>query len=636
MKWTVFVSIFAVFLVVSCSGGSGSSVPETQDSTTGDRDVIDHDLADSKIDTDIIVDSKAQDQTMQDLSADEGTQWPDIPTDSGDIQNPDSDFKVHFISASTTINAFCKDDSNRIIAVGDHGFVALVRPPDFIPVGFVKDVRLNDCAIDKDSIVVVGDKGTAYMYSNNKWEDLKLGTDVNLYGVGIQDGRILVAGEKGTIMTYFPKKWKKIEAGVNYNLYGVWLTEASGPYIVGDNGMLVYDKGGKWLARQIAFPITKLYSILQEPSGLMVAVGSGGVITSSIKNEGWAVQATSEDVDPPRDLMDVDAFSDKNMYAVGKRAAIFHYDGHKWLQARIKGPYNVDVDLHAVVTWTDNKGVQNVWAFGRNGKGLILKDRDFVDARAGISSDFHTVWCDNGQIMIGGDNRMLLQGNDIDHIALSGLDIQEDVYGISKHYVVGKGGFVYNKDLHKVVDCYTDQDIMAVAEDNNIAVAVGKGGVALRIDSSGCKEITPISGIDLYGVTAMGNGSFIAVGEQGTVLLYDGSKWTDLPQKVTTSIRAVTKFGSKAVAVGDNGVILIINNKQVSLKQLNPDVFLYGVAANSKKVLMVGWAGDAFLYDGKNIKRLIPGIPVTFNGVCWNKDGFVIVGSQGTIARYVP
>jgi hypothetical protein len=86
--------------------------------------------------------------------------------------------------------------------------------------------------------------------------------------------------------------------------------------------------------------------------------------------------------------------------------------------------------------------------------------------------------------------------------------------------------------------------------------AVGAMGLVLRCDSSGCVPMTVPAGTPtLRGLSGAYLQGFIAVGDAGTILNYDGVSWTAVPSGTTARLNAI-HGGPPWYAVGENGTVL--------------------------------------------------------------------------------
>jgi hypothetical protein len=103
----------------------------------------------------------------------------------------------------------------------------------------------------------------------------------------------------------------------------------------------------------------------------------------------------------------------------------------------------------------------------------------------------------------------------------------------------------------------TSNDLYGVTYGNGLFVAVGEEGTILT-SRDGVNWTPRASGTDnsLEGVT-YGNGLFVAVGEEGTILTSrDGVNWTERISGTSNDLYGVTYGNGLFVAVGEEGTIL--------------------------------------------------------------------------------
>jgi len=360
-----------------------------------------------------------------------------------------------------------------------------MRNGDFLPLGFPGHQDLTDCAWDGDRMFVVGMGGVVYAMKDRKWEDLKAPTGTDLYAVGAARGEVFAAGKGGAILYWNGEGWRVEFTGVKYDLYGIWFTNAAGPYVVGSAGMMLYRQGGVWMSRQIAYPSSTLYAMYRDPTGQMIAVGTRGLITTSHENDTWQIQMTNENVDPPRDLYAVAALGPKSVYVVGQKGAVFAFNGRRWTAAKKDGPYNTNVDLYAAAAWNDADGTARILAMGADGKGLILQDKSFVDAFAGLHSGLKALACLSDEVVAAGQDGVVLGWRD-GHLSSRKTAIDGQINAISGRYAVGAKGMVLDMGTLQPVDaCDLAVDLNGVVDLDDESIAVGAAGVVVHVTGDG-------------------------------------------------------------------------------------------------------------------------------------------------------
>ncbi|MFZ3137404.1 MAG: chitobiase/beta-hexosaminidase C-terminal domain-containing protein [Thermodesulfovibrionales bacterium] len=141
---------------------------------------------------------------------------------------------------------------------------------------------------------------------------------------------------------------------------------------------------------------------------------------------------------------------------------------------------------------------------------------------------------------------------------------------------------------------------------------------------------------NLYGVT-YGNGKFVAVGRNGTILTSDnGATWDCEISGTTEYLYAVTYGSNKFVAVGRNGTILTLADGETTWETqssgiTDPPVF-NGTIYDNGKFVAVGGEGTIITSDDAvtwTSETKVTGNNLT--GVAYGNSKFVVVGYSGTI-----
>ncbi|ANB33883.1 hypothetical protein M2324_002401 [Rhodovulum sulfidophilum] len=156
-----------------------------------------------------------------------------------------------------------------------------------------------------------------------------------------------------------------------------------------------------------------------------------------------------------------------------------------------------------------------------------------------------------------------------------------------------------------------------------------------------CAENTP-----LFGLAADGEGRFWAVGDEGTILHFDGEGWHAEASGTRFHLRAVTMLGDgRVLAAGANGTVLIRGHDGAwsagdcpvattihSALALAPDDVL--LAGGRYFLDAGGFRGDLLRWDGKGFRKLDPGPGVTrLRALAALSGGALAVGDRGQSFR---
>lgn len=139
---------------------------------------------------------------------------------------------------------------------------------------------------------------------------------------------------------------------------------------------------------------------------------------------------------------------------------------------------------------------------------------------------------------------------------------------------------------------------VAVAPSGTEALAVGSKGATARFQAGGWDRITPTTALALHSVAWPEASSAWAVGEQGLVMRYDGSRWNIHPNAHSVTTRSL--FGlafrgaSEGYAVGAGGTVLKFNKDgweiDPSARGLTGEN-LYAIASTANGFVAVGAKG---------------------------------------------
>ncbi len=178
-------------------------------------------------------------------------------------------------------------------------------------------------------------------------------------------------------------------------------------------------------------------------------------------------------------------------------------------------------------------------------------------------------------------------------------------------------------------------DYQSSEPDNNRQTGIGKQAVICYKD----KERIPQEGIDnlnLLGIWGTSANNVFAVGDDGVILNYDGSKWRKEASPVDSSLYCIRGINKNRVfACGSKGVIIEYDGKEWKKNRTGIDKFINSIwFASENKGFAVGTDGIILQYEGKEWKKSVdPSIVenANFSDVMgFSEDDVYAVGSQGT------
>jgi PKD repeat protein len=141
----------------------------------------------------------------------------------------------------------------------------------------------------------------------------------------------------------------------------------------------------------------------------------------------------------------------------------------------------------------------------------------------------------------------------------------------------------------------------------------------------------------LNGIWGSSNTNIVAVGDEGIILLFNGSFWTQMDSGTSQNIEDVWGTSSMEVfAVGHNGTIRHYDGKDWSAMTSNTTANLTSVwGSSAEDVFAVGEEGIILHYDGFSWSKLLSPTSLPLQGI-WGPSGTDVyaVGYDGTLLRY--
>jgi hypothetical protein len=207
-----------------------------------------------------------------------------------------------------------------------------------------------------------------------------------------------------------------------------------------------------------------------------------------------------------------------DVFAVGERGTILHYNGTQW-SAMTSGTQ---------VTLRDVQGYTDIFAVGDSGTILRYDGWTWNPMSSGTTRTLHSVWSWGSEVVAVGDSGTILL---YDGIAWGPMTSPTTV------------------TLRDVCGQY----------------AVGDGGTVLHFSGSTWGTVSSGTTTRLRGVLDEASISYFsdvfAVGDKGTIRHYDGSRWDGMPSGTQEVLHGVSGGGGTAVAVGRGGTALFYVNR---------------------------------------------------------------------------
>ena len=466
--------------------------------------------------------------------------------------------------------AHAPSDGSTLLIAGSSGTVLRYMPDKdkLVQEQTGTGLGINDIWAESAGIIwAVGESGQAMKLSGGSWSTTTMPKAGNrkLTGIDGFKSRMFAVGEGGYVAAtdLDDKTWQKEESNdppPERDLRGVWAVSEKEAWAIGVKGALMHKTGKSWGRTDIdgAYMKTRsfndVFGLAKAGPGWAVGDGGAGLLFKDGKWLDYKAETTAH-------LTAVAALSDGRLAACGKSGLLL-------LAADAKAPF---VDVGAPVTATDlndvaDDGKGGVVAVGQGGVVVHIAKDGSMKASVPAASG----------------------GKELTGVALVG----------SKQLAVGLQGtvMVLNGGKWSAETTGVQWNWRSVASAGGKAWAVGDNGQIRMRDASG-KWTEEKSGTltPLRRVIAWGDGEAVAVGDNGVVLLRSGGAWKSVFEEGSLFLYGVTRRADGTViAVGFGGNLVV--GKDGTFKKLESGLFniLSDVASTSAGTVAVGFKGGVY------------------------------------------
>ena len=520
-------------------------------------------------------------------------------------------------------------------------------------------------------VFAVGADGKIRHFNGSSWSVMDGGGNYYLAGVyGFSGGNVFAVGTesgRGVILHYDGISWSRMDdGGGRYSLTSVWGSSSSDVFAGGYDydykveTIMHYD-GRSW-SRMDSGSHGEILGFWGTSGSDVFAVGSGGTI---LRYDGtsWSPMSSGSTAT----LKGVWGTSNSDVYAVGTEHSVFqgmilHYDGVAWSPVVANSRY----DFWGVWGSSGN----DVFAVGLDYEkhaGVVLHYDGTSWSPTNIDSGYEpkAVWGVSGSdvFAVGVDGIRHFDGFSWTLMGSLSEDLFINVRGTSGDDVFATGG-ILGECLHfdgrswartggaraacmtpwgASTDYGTAELLMDFwGTSGNEVYAVGENGTILRYDGAAWSPLASGStGLYLYGVWSASHKDVYAVGDDygihtGMILHYDGSAWSTLVESPMESWNSVWgSSGSDVFVVGPQH-ILHYNGRTWSPMDYPAGKMLNDVWGSSPTdVYAVGNYGTILHYDGTAWKDVKTFANVNLFSV-WGSSGRDVyaVGDGGLILHY--
>jgi hypothetical protein len=167
--------------------------------------------------------------------------------------------------------------------------------------------------------------------------------------------------------------------------------------------------------------------------------------------------------------------------------------------------------------------------------------------------------------------------------------------------------------------------------------AVGENGTILHYDGSNWSSMSSGTTEHLYGVWCNSSSDVFVAGAKGTILHFDGTSWNSMTSGTTEHPNKLWgSSGSDVFAVGSNGTTLHYNGTTWTTMSSATGESLRDVWGSSgSNVFAVGDNSIKIHYNGTSWSSMLPVTTGSLSGI-WGSSGSAVfaVGNSGTILHY--
>lgn len=289
-------------------------------------------------------------------------------------------------------------------------------------------------------------------------------------------------------------------------------------------------------------------------------------------------------------------------------------------------------------------------------KGLILTSTDGMNWETQATSTneiiFGVSYIESQFVAVGGNGIILTSSNGADWKIESNVFVGNDLLTAvtsdnkGRFVSVSQGGAIYSAtggDLTTWTQDYSSGStyLFGVAYGNNTFVAVGDNNTILiyseESQSLGWQKVAIPEQADIFGVT-FANGKFVAVGSRGVILTSTNGKTWDSTTSPDGDFFGVSYGSGNFVAVGDSGQIITSSDNANNWTNVQTNSTgkedILGLAYNNAIAVGVGRNGLVVTsVDRKSWTKVDVGIAEDINSVVYANNQFTAVANNGIILK---
>jgi hypothetical protein len=547
------------------------------------------------------------------------------------------DWKLMMSGTTVTLKDVWGSSSSSVFAIGEAGTVLYYDGDEWSAMSSGTLSDLNAVwGSSASNVFAVGSSGTIRRYDGVTWHAMNSRTTESLNGLwGSSGTSVLAVGDSGTIRHYNGTAWYAMTSNTSWNLNAVWGNNASSVYAVGNTETILHYNGVAWNV-VTSGPSHGAYTGVWGSSSNNVYILSnfcdifacGGTIRNLNGSE------VSQPIAGAGLLFGIWGGSADNLFAVGAAGVVLHHDGATW--ATNPG---IRTTLHGI--WGSSG--HDVWALGPSFwrdtttlhyDGSLWHATEYrmriFDVWGTTASDIFAV----GDTTVRCGRQARLTGSTASNVLA--------MHGYQPGVIMYYDGHEWSEmDIPSTID--PSGPLNGVWGSSGTSVfAVGGGGTILHYNGNRWSAMTSGTSRELRGVWGTDDNHVVVVGNYGTVLRHDGNAWHEMRSGTTMNLKGVWGTGPEDVfAVGGSywdeaGIILHYDGNVWREVYRVPEYELDGIwGSGPDRVFVVGEGGAILHYDGTSWDTMTSGTSNWLHAV-WGSDpnDVFAVGERGTILHY--
>ena len=480
-----------------------------------------------------------------------------------------------------------------------------------------------------DDFLVAGDDGLVFNYQNGQWTQENSDTKCPIHAMcQVSPDRVIAIGWFGIITERINGQWQRIQGGCkstsfedqeNQPLFALTVNSQGTAWAAGDNGRICYQVENEQWQEIEAGCETNYRSIVALADDSIMVGGNYGIVLHFIENK-WQRQ----DIDSQCHIVDLCEVEDDRIYAIGSEynmkaggfvGHVFYRENEQW--------HELDTGYVLPRLRKVKHTELGLWLIGDAGIIFLWQDDTLLKFSSGVNFDLHDMLIPNFELPIccGDGATVLLQRSEEE------MNAQESV-GVNVLPKWQRQAQNLTKHILRSVWTYDDENIFAVGEEGTIVHFDGKTWQLMAC---------PIN-VRLHGIWGSSPKNVFVAADSGMILHFNGDKWSLHHQLGTdTPLLAITGFGAHDVlVVGDEGRILRFDGVEWQRVDCGVNIELYDVwGVDSEHILAAGGAGELFRWNGEQWHNFNAGTDYSLYGIAGSGlNDIYFAGLSGTLIHF--